>query len=198
MYCYSQHIACKYCRRLLCTRWLAKKRIQVERVYWSLGREAWTLWRLLELLDWWWPWIFWISPGTRFIVLNMLLPPWSPNYYIWNPYHSFLRTWVLPQSGYSTAVILFRFVKSLTLLGGLLSWWNVPSYSGLSYNDEVDTAAIAPFVKVWFKLSLSSRINFSCSLSMHITMVHHNNECCLLVSYFAVENASLGIKKHYV
>jgi hypothetical protein len=89
---------------------------------------------------------------------------------------------VLPQSGYSTAVILFRFVKSLTLLGSLLSWWNFPSYPGLSYNDEVDTAAIAPFVKVWFKLpcSLSSRINLSCSLSMHITMVHHNMNAALL------------------
>jgi hypothetical protein len=32
--------------------------------YRSMGRETWTLWGCLALLDWWWPWILWISSGT--------------------------------------------------------------------------------------------------------------------------------------
>nr|CAB3491306.1 unnamed protein product [Digitaria exilis] len=36
-------------------------------------------------------------------------------------FSSFLRTWMLPQSGYSIVVILLKFVKSITLFGRLLS-----------------------------------------------------------------------------
>ena len=57
-------------RGLLCWRKLVEKCFQMEGNYWPMGRETWTLWRRMELLDWWWPWILWISPGKHWFMLS--------------------------------------------------------------------------------------------------------------------------------
>ena len=49
-------------------RWLVKKCISLETDNWALGGETWTLWWCLEVLDWWWTWLFWVPS-------SMYLPP---------------------------------------------------------------------------------------------------------------------------
>jgi uncharacterized membrane protein YkgB len=82
--------------------------------YRSMGRETWTLWGCLALLDWWWPWILWISSGTSLHCFMLTFPFLSllPDNQHRNLHQSLRRTWVLPQSGCSTMVIVFRFVGS--------------------------------------------------------------------------------------
>ena len=68
LYCNSTQIKLHHiyvlCRRwLLCWRQLVEQCFQMEGNHWSMGREAWALWRCLELLDRWWPWLLWVSPG---------------------------------------------------------------------------------------------------------------------------------------
>ena len=54
-----------YCIRwLFCWRWMVKKCISLESNCWTLGGETRALWWCLDVLDWRWTWLFWVSSST--------------------------------------------------------------------------------------------------------------------------------------
>jgi len=56
-------------RWLLCWGWMVEKRISLEGKHWTLGGETWALWWCLDVLDWWWTWILWVS-SSRYLNLS--------------------------------------------------------------------------------------------------------------------------------
>jgi len=50
-------------RWLFCWRRMVKKCISMEGNCWTMGGETWALWWCLDVLDWWWTWLLWVSPS---------------------------------------------------------------------------------------------------------------------------------------
>ena len=98
---------------MLCWRWMVKKCISLERNHWTMGTETWTLWWCLDVLDWWWTWLFWISPSE------------CRTYFSWS--ENFIIFWILTHSTRDPVNILF-FKTKKTL--GYSTVWKISATKG--------------------------------------------------------------------
>jgi hypothetical protein len=59
-----------FCTRwMLRWRWMVEKCISLEGKHWTLGGETWAFWWCLDVLDWWWTWLLWVS-SSRYLDLS--------------------------------------------------------------------------------------------------------------------------------